>query len=329
MSVGWGLIGCGDIAWKRVAPAVVEDPGSHWVAFCSGSLPRAEEMRDAYAAQRAYDRYDDMLADDGVEAVYIASPQQRHRDETVAAAEAGKHVLCEKPMALDTVECREMIAACERNGVNLAIAYYRRWYPKARRLKELLDQGVIGTPIRARVCLGGRYDPAPDDWKHWRVTAAARGGALMDVGSHRLDIMAYLLGEPEQVAGLADRRVMSYEVPDTETLLCRMANGVHLECACYWNMPTGGDEFELHGTEGSLLATPFDGDRLVVRARSGQTEIDCSRPFENVHLPLIESFSSSLAAGRPAEFDGTDGMQATRIIDACYRSAASGRWEPA
>jgi predicted dehydrogenase len=329
MPLRWAIVGCGDIARKRVGPALVEDANSEPVAMFSNTLARAQEFCDLFGAQRAYDRPDDLWADDEVDVVYLASPHFRHRDETVAAARAGKHVLCEKPMACDVGECREMIAACADHGVALAIAYYRRWYPKARKMKELIAQGVIGRPIRARVCIGGLYNPAPGDWKRWRVSAQSGGGALMDVGSHRLDIICYLLGEPQRVCGLTDRLVMDYDVPDTESLLCRMADGTHVACSCYWNMPGGTDEMEIHGTEGSLIATPFDGNTLVVRTSRGAEELDVSRPFDNVHLPLIASFAERVGAGLPPEFGGTDGMQATRIIDGCYRSQTSGQWEDA
>jgi len=214
MPLRWAVIGCGDIAYKRVAPAMVEDPGSELVAFLSNTPARAEEMRARFGARRAFSDLEALLADDEVDAVYIASPQQRHYDETLRAAAAGKHVLCEKPMALTTDECREMVAACERAGVALAVAYYRRWYPKARRIKELLDGGGIGTPVAARVMIAGKYNPAADDWKHWRVEAEAGGGCMMDVGSHRLDLIAYWLGEPQSVAGVTGRLCMTYDVPD-------------------------------------------------------------------------------------------------------------------
>ncbi len=329
MPLRWAIVGCGDIANKRVAPAIVEDANSEMLAFFSHTPERAEEMRARFGARRAYADLSSLLADDEVDAVYIASPQHRHCEETVAAAEAGKHVLCEKPMAVTIDECRRMIDACRGNGVALAIAYYRRWYPKARAIKRLLDEGAVGTPVRVRIRIGGRYDPAREDWKHWRVTAPAGGGALMDVGSHRLDLVCYWLGEPARVAGLTGRLVMDYEVPDTETLICEMASGVHVVCECQWNLPVGCDEMEIHGTEGSLIATPFDGDTLVLRTPEGERLIELEPKCHNVHLPLVASFAERVSTGRPPEFDGVDGMQASRIITAAYRSAQSGRWEPA
>ncbi len=329
MPLRWAIIGCGDITNKRVAPAMVEHDGSDLVAFFSHTLSRAQELTAKFGARRAYDGLDGLLADEDVDAVYIGSPQDRHCSETVAAAEAGKHVLCEKPMALTVDECARMIDACEASSVHLAIAYYRRWYPKARKMKELVDSGAIGTPVRARVLIGGRYDPALDDWKHWRVTGAAGGGALMDVGSHRLDIICYLLGEPLRVAGLMGHLAMSYDAPDTETLVCEMASGCHVTCGCQWNLPVGHDEMEIHGTEGSIIATPFDGDTLLLRTGGADGPVEIDAKAANVHLPLIASFTERVAGGQPPEFDGVDGMQTTRIIHGAYRSAETGVWEPA
>ena len=290
MSLRWAIIGCGDITNKRVAPAMVEDPGSDLVAFFSRTSARAEELVAKFGARKAYSDLDALLADDEIEAVYIASPQQRHCAETVAAARAGKHVLCEKPMAVTLEECRRMVAACAESGVALAIAYYRRWYPKARRLKALIAAGAIGQPVSARVFIAGRYDPAPDDWKHWRVEAAAGGGAMMDVGSHRLDIICYLLGEPKRVSGLSGHLAMQYEFPDTESVLCEMANGAHVLAQAAWNLPQGADEMEIHGTEGALIATPFDRQpAITLRDHNGEQTIPVDPPATNMHLPLVAS----------------------------------------
>mgnify|MGYP005837091721 CR=1 FL=1 len=330
MPLRWAVIGCGDIANKRVAPAMVEDPGSELVAFFSNTLTRAEELRDRFGARKACNDLDALLGDSEVEAVYIASPQQRHCEETIRAAAAGKHVLCEKPMAVTLDECQQMVRACADAGVALAVAYYRRWYPKARKLKELIEKGAIGQPLSARIFIAGRYDPAPDDWKHWRVEAQAGGGAMMDVGSHRLDIVCYLLGSPLSVAGLTGRLAMTYESPDTESLLCEMESGAHVLAQASWATAIGPDEMEIHGTQGSLIATPFDGKpEIILRGQGEDQVIAVAPPAANMHLPLIASFAARVCAGQPPEFDGTDGMQASRIISAGYRSHASGRWETA
>lgn len=330
MALRWGIIGCGDIANKRVAPAMVEDPGSELVAFFSHTPERAREMADRFGAPKSYSDLDALLGDPDVDAVYLASPQHRHCEETIRAAAAGKHVLCEKPMAVTLDECQQMVEACDDAGVALAVAYYRRWYPKARKLKELISGGAIGQPVSARVFIAGLYDPTPDDWKHWRVEAVAGGGAMMDVGSHRLDILCYLLGEPRRVAGLTGRLTMGYDVPDTETLVGEMASGAQVLAQAGWNLRIGPDEMEIHGTEGSLIATPFDGrPEIILRGQGEDQVLAVEPPATNMHLPLVASFAARVAAGEPPEFDGRDGMQASRLIAGAYRSQHSGKWETA
>ncbi|MCS6860997.1 MAG: Gfo/Idh/MocA family oxidoreductase [Abditibacteriales bacterium] len=319
----WAILSCGDIVNKRVAPALAAQPQSRLVGFYSTSRERARGFAERFGAEKFTDRLEECLSWD-VQAVYVASPVHRHCAETVAAAEAGKHVLCEKPMALNVVECKRMIAACKANGVHLAIAYYRRWYPKARKMKALLDAGAIGQVIRGHILLTGYYDPQPDDPKHWRVIPEqGGGGAMMDVGSHRLDVMCYLLGKPQSVCGFASRLKMSYEVPDTETFLIQFENGAHVTCSTNWNLRTGRDDFEIYGTEGALIASPFDGDTLTLLRGREREEFHLPKA-ENTHYPLIDSFTQRLLAGKPPEFTGEDGLLTAQIISGGYESARTG-----
>src|SRR6185369_5651028 len=112
-------------------------------------------------AARSYADWHDLIVDPDVHAVYVATPVHLHAEQTVAAAEAGKHVLCEKPMAMDTAECDRMIAACRASGVTLGIAYYRRFYPIVARLKQVLETGEIGRPVYAQIMAFEPFDPQP------------------------------------------------------------------------------------------------------------------------------------------------------------------------
>lgn len=324
MRIGWGIVGCGDIANKRVAPAIKEQPDSDLVAFFSHTRSRAEEFAGRHGARRAYDDLKAVLADPEVRAIYVASPQHRHCRETIAAAEAGRHVLCEKPMAMNTDECRRMIEACRANDVCLSVAYYRRFFPKARKMKALLEGGAIGKVVQGSISMLGLWNLGRDDPKYWRVTkAASSGGALADTGSHRLDLLCHFLGAPESAAGFADRLALDVETPDVETLVVRMGCGAHVVSRHALCTPTGQDDFELFGTKGALLASPFDGDELTVVAGSHRETLHLPK-HPNVHFPLIDDFAGKISRGERPEFDGADGMQATRIIDGCYASARTG-----
>jgi predicted dehydrogenase len=297
---------------------------SRLVAFCSRDGKRARAFAERFGAPRAYETIESLLADPEVQVVYVATEHDRHVAPTVAAAAAGKHVLCEKPMALDTAGCRAMIDASRGAGVALSVAYYRRYYPKVRRMKALIAEGAIGEPVHASICLGGRVDPSrvrPGDWR--LQSERSGGGALADTGSHRLDILCYLLGEPERIAGFMDRAELPVTAPDMESLLIRMRSGVHVTSR--HTLRAGGpDQWEVYGTRGALIATPMDGDELTVRV-GGETRVEQWPRDANVHFPLIDDFARRVARGEPPEFDGEAGMQATRIIHAAQESARSGR----
>jgi len=327
-TLGWGIIGCSEIAAKRFVPAVNQIREARLVAVLSRDLARAQQFADRHGIERAYADRAAFLRDPEVEAVYVASPPYRHCAEVLAAAEAGKHVLCEKPLALTGEECRRMVDACRRNGVRLAVAYPRRYYPKVQKARALLEAGAIGQLVAARVFLAGWDNPDPSEIRAWRlVKALAGGGPLMDVGSHRLDLLAYLLGEPVDVLALADRLVHRYEVEDSAALLLRFRSNNHLvqvSAAFHWNLGVRRDEFELLGTQGSISLTPLDGPDLVLRV--GRDEERASfPPAANVQLPLVEDFTRRVLAGQDARFPGEEGMKASLMIDAAYESARTGR----
>jgi 1,5-anhydro-D-fructose reductase (1,5-anhydro-D-mannitol-forming) len=259
-----------------------------------------------------------------VTAVYVATEHNRHVGDVLAAAEAGRHVLCEKPMANSVADCRRMIEACQANGVALQVAYYRRYYPKMARMKELLDSGAIGDPVSASIHLATRLEREQITPRNWRVNAEISGGGqLVDTGSHRLDLLCWLLGEPERVAAFAECREMPIEAPDMESLLIRMASGVHV--VTRHSFRTGSeDELVITGTRGTLSATPVDGPgvRLTVDGREEAWELP---RHENVHFPLFDDFAARVTAGQPPRYTGEDGMQASRIIEAAYESARAGR----
>ena len=324
--VGWGIIGCGDIANKAVAPAINDDPNSTLVAFASSSQERAEDFTTRHGAQRAYSDIEAFLADPDIDVVYAASRVYEHLPQTIAAAAAGKHVLCEKPMALSDAECQEMIAACHKRGVNLAVAYYRRYYPKNRKIKELLEQGAIGTPILVRMVLTGNYDPTPDDPKFWRVDPAkSAGGPIADVGSHRLDLLCYWFGEPVAVAARNETLVHSYPADDSDVLLIKMASGVQVTASFHWSIGVGHDTIEMFGTEGALFSAPTDGAHLTLKTGAGTEEFNLPHA-ENRHLPLIEDFSKRVLAGQPPLYSGEDGAKTTRIMESSFAASRAGKW---
>ena len=324
--IGWGVLGCGDITDNRGAPAINALEGSRLVSFQSRTASQAEAFARRHGAARYTTSRAELLADPEVTAVYVATEHHRHAEDVIAAAEAGKHVLCEKPMANSVADCRRMIEACRSNGVALQIAYYRRYYPKMLRVKELLDSGAIGRPVSVQIHYSQRLEPERVTPDNWRLRAEhSGGGALVDTGSHRLDLLCWLLGEPESVYAFAEREELEMDAPDCESLLIRMASGVHAVTVHGYRTPSE-DRFDIVGTEGILSATSLDEPTLRLSTAAGEQTWELPR-HANVHYPLFEDFARRLAAGEPPRYTGEDGLQASRIIEAAYRSARSAQLE--
>ncbi|MFQ6040800.1 MAG: Gfo/Idh/MocA family protein, partial [Candidatus Poribacteria bacterium] len=250
--VCWGVIGCSDIVERRAGAAIVEQENSRLIAFLSRNIERADAFSKKFGAENAYDDLQTFLQDERIDIVYVATEIERHAGLAIAAMNAGKHVLVEKPMALTTEQCFSMIEAAEKNEVNLSVAYYARFFEKARVMKKVIEEGGLGKVVRANIRVMDYYNPSPSDPKSWRVTDKAGGNRLADIGSHRLDMLSYFLGRPVKVCGFFDRLSMSYEAADTETALVQFENGVHVTVLANANVPNpgGGTSVEIYGTQG-------------------------------------------------------------------------------
>ncbi|MBM3457368.1 MAG: Gfo/Idh/MocA family oxidoreductase, partial [Armatimonadetes bacterium] len=267
---------------------------------------------------------EELLANPDVHAVYVATEHHRHCEDVLACAAAGKQVLCEKPMANSVADCRRMIEACAAHGVALQVAYYRRYYPKLVQMREMLHAGAIGEPVTASIHLAHRLARDKIGPANWRLNAEVSGGGqLVDTGSHRLDLLCWLLGEPDRVAALAECQEMPIEATDIESLLIRMQSGVHAVTR-HGYRSNSPDELSVTGTEGTLDATPVDGPFLRLRGRGREEVIELPK-HENVHFPLFDDFTRRVRVGEPVQHPGEAGMQASRIIEAAYESARSGR----
>ncbi|MDP6777673.1 MAG: Gfo/Idh/MocA family oxidoreductase, partial [Candidatus Latescibacteria bacterium] len=238
-SVRWGMIGTGSIATGRGGKALSMAPDSRLVNVMGRSREKARACAEAHGVERCTAHVDELLADPEVDAVYVATPPDVHAEYTVRAADAGRHVLCEKPMALTEDECERMIDACARNGVQLMIAYYRRFYPVVQRMRELLSSPEFGEPVYARVLTSSMYHGRPT----WKTDPAIGGGGyLPDNGSHRLDLLAYLLGDVAEVSAFIGTNYHAIEGDDSAAMLLRFANRAYGTVQFSWNTTERTDE---------------------------------------------------------------------------------------
>ena len=331
MTVHWGIFGAGKIAESQMAPAIGAAPGHELAAVTRREQEAAQRFADRHGAQRAYDRVEALLEDDQVNAVYVATPPHLHARETVLAAEAGKHVLCEKPMALTTGEARAMIDACQANGVMLTICHYQRFNARHQRIRSLLEEGAIGQVTAARINFSDRFPPQPGVWHH--DPEISGGGPVMDLGIHCIDLLRFLCGPAESVAALVETLVDSSPVADTATLLLRLASGAQAVITSHWTTanhePERANGLEICGTEGSIAAAPISAKdsagTLQVLTADGVRNYTVEPGGPRPHVALLAAFGDAVAGKSPNPIPGEDGFAGLAVVEAAYESARRGR----
>jgi predicted dehydrogenase len=321
--LSWGLIGAGDIVRRRVADALRDCPGCDLVAVSRARADLVDAFAAEVGARRAHPDWRDLVTDADVAAVYVATPVRLHAAQTIAAAEAGKHVLCEKPMAMDLAECDRMISACRSSGVTLGIAYYRRFYPVVARVKQIIDAGEIGTPVFAQMAAFEPFDPRPGEPRAWLVDRAeAGGGPMADFGCHRLEVLTNVLGPVHRVTSIVSTVALAREVEDTAAALLQFERGATAMLAVSHAVPERQDTFDLFGTRGSIHIGSLNSGNMLVRIVDKAERAESHPPAPNVHRPLIDDFIDAVRTGRAPAVDGQVGRAVAAIQDAIYADSS-------
>ena len=293
--LNWLVIGIGDITTKRVIPAIQSEPRS----CLYGLVTRDPAKAEPYHA-RTFSTLEEGLVDSAVQAAYVGTPVFLHAPQTIQSLAAGKHVLCEKPMAMDEARARSMVAAAEKSGRIFGVAYYRRLYPKVLRAKQLIEAGVIGQPLIAELTNHMWFDGAGE--RSWLFDPAkAGGGPLFDIASHRIDVLNFLFGKPLRVTGQLSNAVHHYAVEDNATVMIEYENRVRGIVDVRWNSKIKRDECRIRGTEGEIEMSPLNGPDLIY---PGGSESLPAHP--NLHYPLIENFVDAVEGKAPLAATGAD-----------------------
>ncbi|MBL8240977.1 MAG: Gfo/Idh/MocA family oxidoreductase [Bryobacterales bacterium] len=286
--IHWLVAGVGDIAIKRVIPAILSEPRSRLAAVVTSQPSKA-----ASYGVPGYATFEEGLEHPGVNAVYVATPVALHHPSVLAALARGKHVLCEKPTALNFTQATEMAAAAAATDLVCAVAYYRRCYPKVLEAKRLIAAGAIGQPVLAELNCHGWVD-LPGASSVWRFDPAlAGGGPLYDIASHRIDLLHFLFGRPLQATGLRSNTVLTYPVEDNATVLTTHPGGVRGVVDVRWHSRVDRDECRVIGTDGALEMAPLNGPLL--RTPAGDLQLP---PHPNLHFPLVEDFVNAVLDGK-------------------------------
>ena len=302
----WLVSGIGDIATRRVLPGIVAEPRSALVGLVSRSPANAERYNVP-----SWPTIEEALAACRADAVYIATPPFLHAPQTIAALTAGKHVLCEKPMALNYSEAVTMQQAASEVGCILGVAYYRRMYPKVERARELLAADAIGRPFLAEATSHAWFAPTSDDDRNWLVDPKrAGGGPLFDIACHRIDLMNYLFGRPARVAAQLSNLIHRFDVEDNATVMIEYESGVRGIVDVRWHSRPSRDEFRIRGADGELNLSPLNGPDLIWPG--GEQEIPA---HENLHYPCIHEFVDAVLDGAPLRSSAETALATEWVIE--------------
>ncbi len=329
MMLRWGLVGASTIAREWMVAAMRAAGGSVELVV-SANADRGRVFAEAQGIPRSTTSLEEILADSDIDAVYVSTTNELHKAQVLAAAAAGKHVLCEKPLALTLPDARQMVAACRAAGVVMGTNHHLRNAVTHRAMQELIAAGRIGRPLFARV-FHAVYLPA--HLQGWRLTApSAGGGVVMDITVHDADTLRFVLGdEAESVTAMAQCAGMGQgSVEDGVMGVVRFRSGLLAQFHDAFTTRHARTGFEVHGTEGSLIATDCMTQRAIgcVLLRSDAGEEELSLQHENLYGRSVRAFHAAVAgAGSPAA-TGEDGVCSLAIALAAREAAASGRVIP-
>jgi predicted dehydrogenase len=315
--VRWGIIGCGDVTEVKSGPGFQKADGSRLVAVMRRNAELAQDYARRHQVPRWYADASQLIADPEVDAVYIATPPSSHKEYALQAARAGKPVYVEKPMALSSADCQEMIAVCRSAGVPLFVAYYRRALPRFLKVKELVESGAAGEIRYVTIELTQRppEQPLSADQIPWRLRPDISGGGhFMDLACHTLDLLDFLFGPIAVAGGAASNQGGYYPAEDIVSGSFRFQSGIHGTGIWCFTSFNALDRVELVGTLGMISFASFANDPVVLTTHAGSQEFMIEPP-PHVQQPLIQQIVNQLRGSGDCVSTGESAARTTRVME--------------
>jgi len=327
-ATGWGLIGASTIAGEHMVSAIRAQAGHDVVAVASSKLERAQAFAKTHVIDGACDSVSALLADPRVQVVYVSTTNDLHRDQVLAAAAAGKHVLCEKPLALSVADAMAMLTACRDAGVVMATNHHLRNAATHRKIRELVLAGAIGKPLFARVFHAVYLPPHLQGWRLDKPQAG--GGVILDITVHDADTLRFVLGaEPVEAVGMTQSAAMAREgLEDGVMAVLRFDNGVLAQLHDAFTVRHAGTGIEIHGEHGSIagrdVMTQQPVGELTLRSAAGEQAVPVEH--ENLYVRGVAAFCSALQGNGSPAATAEDGVRslaaAVAVAEACRTRAA-------
>lgn len=340
--IRWGVIGCGGIADRRTIPGMLLSKSSKLVALMDVNPVLLEECGKKYGIKKLFTDEKSLLALDEIDAVYIASPVFCHKKQTMMAADAGKHILLEKPVGLTSAEAEEISRYCAEKGVKLGVGFVMRFHEFHRQMKKIIADGRLGEVVSARAQLSCWYPEMDGAWR--QNPSLSGGGALMDMGVHCIDLIRYITGlEVTAVDGMIGNQVFGYAVEDAGAVLMRLSNGATAYVDANFNIPDDAAicKLEIYGTKGSFTAeetvSQDEAGTAVWRIADDTAGYDASqvrtggetKELEgaggNIYTKEVEAFAHSLLREENVPVTPEDAIRSQSVVEAAYRSSKDGK----
>jgi 1,5-anhydro-D-fructose reductase (1,5-anhydro-D-mannitol-forming) len=322
----WGLIGASTIASQFMINAIRSQDDHHVLSVLSSSEKRGREYADNHEIPHSFSDLTELLADTEIDAVYISTTNEKHKDQALAAIAAGKHVLCEKPLAMSVEDAIEMVTAAERSGLVFATNHHLRNAGSHIKIKELIQDGEIGLVQSIRVFHAVHL---PENLQGWRIDdASAGGGVIPDIVVHDADTVRFYLDEdPFEVTAVERSGSMGQGVEDSVMSVWTMPSGVMVQTHESFTHRFAGNGVEVHGTKGSIVGRNVNTQNPV-----GEVTLTNENGTQSVHFSDHNLYSRSIGLfaeavkgnGRPSA-DGVDGIKSLAVAMAVKKAATSGQ----
>jgi len=322
----WGLVGASTIASEHVIGAIRAQSGHAVKTVVSASDARGKEYAERHGIPGSATNLGGVVDDPEIDAVYISTTNEKHHHQAMAAIEAGKHVLCEKPLAMTLADAAEMVRTAEAKGVVFATNHHLRNAGSHLTIKELITSGRIGTVLSIRVFHAVHL---PEHLRGWRINdPGAGGGVIADIVVHDADTVRFYLGEePAEVVARAGVSGLGQGVEDSVMSVWSLPSGVMVQTHESFTHPFAGSGIEIHGSEGSIVGRGVMTQRpvgeIVLNDAHGQHDITFSD--HNLYVRALANFAAAVAgSGRPSA-DGVDGVKSLAVALAVSEAAEQGR----
>lgn len=318
--IHWGFIGCGIVTEKKSGPAFGKVEGSEVVAVMRRDADKAKDYATRHGIGKWYTNAQDLINDPNVNAIYVATPPSTHAEYAIAAMRAGKPVYVEKPMAANYAECEKMVRVSQETGVPCFVAYYRRTLPYFLRVKQIIDDGLLGdiSTVHIQFSIPPYATDYSRDTLPWRVKKEFAGaGYFYDLASHQLDLLDFLFGSIADARGHTANIAGLYDVEDTVSASFQFESGIVGSGSWSFVAPpnTRTDTIEVVGTKGKLTFSTFMFTDIVLETSEGITTYNEKNP-DNIQFYLIQSIVEYLQGqGGDVVSTGQSGMRANWVMD--------------